>query len=60
MVKVLDKLDKVEYSLSKLPKVNHLQQEKLQKHILKLRGLGPFVINKISPNGAVTLENLNG
>ena len=27
---------------------------------MKLRGLGPFVINEISPSGSIRLETLNG
>ena len=33
---------------------------KQHKRKLKLRGLGPFVINSISPNGLVRLETLDG
>ena len=33
---------------------------KQHKHKLKLRGLGPFVINCISPSGFVRLETLEG
>ena len=32
---------------------------KKNKRKLKMRGLGPFVINDLSPSGAVRLENLD-
>ena len=33
---------------------------KQHKRKLKLRGLGPFIINSISPSGSVRLETLDG